>query len=222
MSQVATPVVSNVTARVLGVLVIALNSAGLPMFNYIGEASGSPLLPVQEQQEQKPTTPTSNQPVIAITPDKPARRKRRTKAEIAADKAAAEQPKSPPAAPISEVLEPEAEPEVDEVETVETESKASTGRRGKGGSKASSGSSSAAPSSSKFQGKPMVPKLKSALGARRGMIRTKKGKEMEVWVLEESTKGYVVLNPDKKSDCPKGYLFGCCWTVKPENFIKYL
>lgn len=118
--------ITNTTTvqRVLGVLVIAVDKNGLPMFQYIGEENSSPMnlgndavgMAIPE------TTPKKTvQPVMAIAPDKPApaataetpvktRRTRRTKEQIAADKAAAEV-KQPIAAPAPEVkVETKVEP----------------------------------------------------------------------------------------------------------------
>jgi hypothetical protein len=199
MVKTQSPNVTSVVANVVGVLVIAIGPDGMPMLMYTGNAGSAPAL-----ETSKP------QPVMAVEPDK------KLEQQVTTPKRGRGRPKNAtPAATIVEddVSAPEHDPIMEDEAPTVTEPKARRGRKSSGGASAPKNA---------FQGKPMVPKMKSATGARLGLIRTKAGKEMEVWVLAETSKGYSVLNPDKKSECPKGYLFGCCWTVKAENFIKYL
>lgn len=208
------PTMQSVNAKVLGVLVVSLSN-GLPQFHYIGEANvASPMGLLSEPTESPETIESGVKPVMAIAPDAPVQPRRgrgRPKKVVAA---AAPSPTI--AATILDGDDIE-EPLHDPGEVVPTTTSKSRGKRG---AKAASGASTE--KKPQFKGKPMVPQMQPQKGAREAMIRTKAGKEMQVWVLEETIKGYKVLNPDKKSKCPKGFLFGCVWTVKPESFIKYL
>lgn len=67
---------------------------------------------------------------------------------------------------------------------------------------------------------PMKVELVSVVGCRIITIRTKKGKEMQVYMVEDKGAKVKVFNPAKSQEgAAPGYMLGSCWMVAKENVL---
>ena len=89
---------------------------------------------------------------------------------------------------------------------------------------AAAAAAAAAATQSKGFNKPLVKKIfviANMVG--KGMILTKKNKEMEVWIVGEEGDKIRVCNPDKdQSSMKKGFVFGATWKIEQDRLIKML
>lgn len=83
---------------------------------------------------------------------------------------------------------------------------------------------STTPAKGKGFNKPLTKKIFAVANMiGKGIILTKKNKEMEVWIVGEEGDKFRVCNPDKdQSSMKKGFVFGATWKIAQDRLIKML
>ncbi len=211
--------VTQSTERLLGTMLIVQGRNGLPKFLLFStDGNSEQQIHIDEQQqppqviEQQPVAVVPLEPITQVsetlappTQKKRGRKSNAEKARLAAEAAAKTTPVQSTPTPAPTVPESMLDEEI-EVDDGEESAPATTAK--KGGKKS-------------FGGKPMTKECHPI--GKKVLIRTSKGKEMEVFKVKDGKDGAIkVLSPDKNSEPPKGYMFGAVWMVKKENIIRYL